>query len=120
MCSSNCTKVHYAGNTRDAKIKENTYTQRKGYQMNAIYLPVIDKVCRERGINLKISDIVECKVYPENDELFETVYLHCRNDEEMFEFRMMIVLIPAEFNITVSGVKNSPYPCDSFSVIIPR
>lgn len=88
--------------------------------MKVEFLKAIDTVCKMSDIDLRISDIVECKVQKENEEVFETVFLHCRNDKEMFEFLMNITMTPLYFEITVTGVKDSPYSCDNMHITLDR
>ena len=82
------------------------------------FLRVIDTVCKMSDIDLRISDIKKCFVIRANEEYYDTVFLHCRNDKEMFEFNMSISMHPDYFSVIVTEVEGSPYPCDNVKLTI--
>lgn len=88
--------------------------------MKVEFLKAIDTVCKMSDIDLRISDIKECKVQKESEEVFDNVFLHCRNDKEMFEFNMNVTMTPLYFEITVTEVKGSPYSCDDMHITLDR
>lgn len=87
--------------------------------MNIKFLRAIDTVCKMSNIDLRISDIIECKEYS------DSIILHCRNDVEMYEFTIIVVenilnkhTNKKYYEVNVYGVKDSSYSCDDFSAIL--
>lgn len=85
--------------------------------MNAKYLPIINRVCKEREINLKLSDIKSVKELKEDEYRYESLLLHCRNDEEMFEFIMVVIDTITRYVVYVTEVEGSPYSCDNLHLV---
>ena len=88
--------------------------------MRVEFLKAIDTVCKMSDINLRLSDIVEISEI-QNSSDGDLVFLHCRNDKEMFEFKMSISMdrySPQRFHVSVREVKDSPYSCDTFNTIV--
>ena len=81
--------------------------------MNAKYLPIINRVCKENEIDLSLSDIKKYEEFEEDEDRYETILLHCRNDREMFEFLLTIIDLPTKYAIYITEVEGSPYSCDN-------
>ena len=75
-------------------------------------LKAIDAVLRESEIELKLSDIVDIS-YENDCEIF----MHCRNDIEMFEFEIHAAYYPKHVSMSISEVENSPHSCDTSNVV---
>jgi len=88
--------------------------------MNAAFLKAIDVVCKRSNIDLKISDIVCLVEEKETESTFPRVCLHCRNDEEKFEFLMNVFMTPTYFDVVVTEKKGSPYSCDNMHLTLDR